>query len=308
MGFLYDIMSAPGAYLKRSVYEDEPVAWSKTPTKIGFGDNWHQHCVLWEPDCVTHETPVFYFHGGSYVFGTPESLVDAANAYNSQGYRFFSIGYRVTPPSKFPAMVEDAFMGVRRCFEWLEEQGLSSERAFVGGTSAGGHLAELVCYGKELQEAHALDTARLAGCISIAGVSDADDILVRPFPAYVVWRLHVDLPSNGFTRKAMRDAVRPYSPVLLVEDCDPVPLFAVHGCHDRISPYRAKATLVEKLNAEHGEETARLVSLRDRKKQHMNTTVGFYKDRIAGNEALEPLFEWMARIDASETCKGFADA
>ena len=42
-----------------------------------------------------------------------ESMEDAANVYNAQGYRFCSVGFREAPFHKFPAMVRDAFNGVK---------------------------------------------------------------------------------------------------------------------------------------------------------------------------------------------------
>ena len=79
MGYLYEIATTIPAFAKPAYYDAHPPKRSKKPTIIPFGTDQQQHCVLWEPDEVLHEMPVLYFHGGAYVFGSPESMIDAAN-------------------------------------------------------------------------------------------------------------------------------------------------------------------------------------------------------------------------------------
>ena len=87
MGRLYEIATTIPAFAKAAYYDAHPPARSKGPATIPFGPDPQQRCVLWEPDAVAHEMPVLYFHGGAYVFGSPESMADAANVYNAMGYR-----------------------------------------------------------------------------------------------------------------------------------------------------------------------------------------------------------------------------
>ena len=97
MGYLYEIATTAPAFGRPAYYDAHPPKRSAEPTIIPFGADRMQHCVLWEPDEVRYETPVLYFHGGAYVFGTAESMLDAANVYNAQGYRFCSVGFREAP-------------------------------------------------------------------------------------------------------------------------------------------------------------------------------------------------------------------
>ncbi|MEE8722541.1 MAG: alpha/beta hydrolase [Eggerthellaceae bacterium] len=196
MGMIYELLSTPPAYLKKALVRSENAGRSREPIIIPFGSHRLQHCVLWEPDEVTHEMPVMYFHGGGYLVGTPESMIDAANVYNSMGYRFCSVGFRLMPSGPFPAQVDDAFAGISAARAWMGAHGRPAERFFVGGSSCGGHLAMLVGYGSELQRAHGLDARAVAGVISVAGITHVDDMLLRPFPAGV-WGRFVALPAAG---------------------------------------------------------------------------------------------------------------
>ncbi|MBQ9041398.1 MAG: alpha/beta hydrolase [Eggerthellaceae bacterium] len=300
MGYLYEIATTAPAFGKPSHYDAHPPARSKEPAVVPFGDDKQQHFVFWEPDEVAHDAPVLYFHGGGYVFGEAESMKDAANTYNSQGYRFCSVGFREAPRHRFPAMVRDAFQGSLAAIKWMEGRGVSCERIVVGGTCAGGHLAALVCYARWLQEAYRFPAERICACVSIAGVADAADLLVKPFPTYGAWRTQVDLRTEGDTRGDVLKAVERYSPICLVEEeaetCDVprIPLFVVHGREDTLSPYSSQVRLVEALRHANGEDSVELLTLEDRHWQHMNTTVTMHKDAVEDSPVLSALFAWLA--------------
>jgi len=87
-----------------------------------------------------------FFHGGSGIFGeidTHDGLCRTRAA--ESGYAVISIGYRYAPEHKFPAAVEDTYAATL----WVEAQaaalGIDARRLAVGGDSAGGGLAAVVC-------------------------------------------------------------------------------------------------------------------------------------------------------------------
>ena len=306
MGNLYEIATTIPAFAKAAHYDAHPPARSKEPATIPFGPDPQQHCVLWEPDEVTHEMPVLYFHGGAYVFGSPESMVDAANAYNAQGYRFCSVGFREAPRHRFPAMVVDGFTGAKAALSYMEAADIPCDRVVIGGTSAGGHLAALMCYGRWLQEEFDFPVERIAACVSIAGVADAADMLARPFPTHGAWRALVDVPCDGRGRGDRERAVACYSPVDLVEyeaesgGVPRVPLFAAHGREDTLSPYAGQERLVGLLREANGPESVKLVTLEGRRWQHMNTTVTMHKSAVENSPVLTELFAWLDGIESAE--------
>ena len=297
MGYLYELATTLPAFAKSAYYDAHPPVRTGGLTTIPFGPDKQQHCVLWEPDEVLHDAPVLYFHGGGYVFGSAESLVDAANVYNSQGYRFCSIGFREAPWHKFPTMVTDAFLGANAALGWLERNGRPADRVIVGGTSAGGHLAALLSYARDLQRVFDFPGERVAACVSIAGVADAADLLLKPFPTYGAWRTQVDLHARGRARADMRRALAPYSPIDIVaqsSDVPAVPLFVVHGRSDTLSPYASQVRFVEALRAANGVDAVEFQTLEGFRWQHMHTTVTMHKDAVEQSPVLQALFEWLA--------------
>lgn len=312
MGFPYEIISTPPAYLKKALVCSQEAGRSHDPVTISFGPHRLQHCVLWEPDVVTHDVPVMYFHGGGYLVGTPESMIDAANVYNSQGYRFCSVGFRLMPRHPFPAQVDDAFSGIAAALQWLEDNKRPAQRFVVGGSSCGGHLAMLVGYGSWLQRKYHLDASRVAGVVSVAGITHVDDMLLKPIPPFF-WKNYIALPTNGSGKNARHKALVPYSPYDLLDDLPDTspqlnantdlnnasipPFFAIHGRFDKTSPYRHEAAFGHKLKQFAGDDAACLYTVEQKTWQHMWTTVTLHKDPVSKSAPLASLFLWLSSLD-----------
>ena len=91
--------------------------------------------------------PVFvYFHGGGWVFGNMDSVDRPCRVLaNAAKCIVVNVDYRLAPEYKFPAAVEDAFAAVQHVAEHAGEFGADPGRIAVGGDSAGGNLAAVVC-------------------------------------------------------------------------------------------------------------------------------------------------------------------
>lgn len=299
MGYIYELATTAPAFLAPAHYVAHPPERAGEPTTISFGPDRQQHFVLWEPAEVKHELPIIYFHGGAYVFGEAESMADAADVYNAQGYRFCSVGFRCAPRFKFPRMINDAFEGTKAAIAHMEQNGIPCKRLIIGGTSAGGHAAMLMCYARWLQEAFRFPAERIAGCVSVAGVADAADMLVNPFPTFAAWKTQVDLPTESDTREDMLAAIKPYSPLDIVKEeiqqgtVPNVPLFVVHGRADTLSPYASQAKFVEAIRQANGHDAVEFLTLEGYRWQHMHTTVTMHKHAIEESTTLQALFAWL---------------
>jgi acetyl esterase len=87
-----------------------------------------------------------FFHGGGCVFGdidTHDGLCRMLCA--ESGCAVISVGYRQAPEHKFPAAVEDSYAATRWVVDHAVALGLDPHRIAVGGDSAGGGLAAVVC-------------------------------------------------------------------------------------------------------------------------------------------------------------------
>ena len=89
---------------------------------------------------------IIYFHGGAGVFcnlDTHDGLCRILA--NESACRIISVDYRLAPEHQFPAAVDDSYFVSKWVFENAQELRLERTRIAVGGDSAGGTLAAVVC-------------------------------------------------------------------------------------------------------------------------------------------------------------------
>ncbi len=87
-----------------------------------------------------------YFHGGGWVLGSIDSH-DATCRYLARmgGLKVLSVDYRLAPEFRFPTAVDDALAAFRYVRDHAAALGVDPQRIAVGGDSAGGNLAAVVC-------------------------------------------------------------------------------------------------------------------------------------------------------------------
>ena len=87
-----------------------------------------------------------YFHGGGFTIGSLQSH-DAVCRYLSKETEclVLSVDYRLAPEHKYPAAVEDAWAATCWAVNNAKKLGGDPDRVAVGGDSAGGNLAAIVC-------------------------------------------------------------------------------------------------------------------------------------------------------------------
>ena len=88
-----------------------------------------------------------YFHGGGWVLGDIETHDGLCRLIcRDAGVHVLSVDYRRPPEHKATAAVDDAFAAYRWALDNGAELGADPNRVAVGGDSAGGNLAALVCH------------------------------------------------------------------------------------------------------------------------------------------------------------------
>jgi acetyl esterase/lipase len=101
-------------------------------------------------------------HGGGWMYGDKELNKQYNLSMAAQGFAVASLNYRLLPETDLRGQAEDIFA----CLRWLEVHGrehhCDTERAFLTGDSAGGHLAGLtlcVSLSPELQRLYGVTPA-----------------------------------------------------------------------------------------------------------------------------------------------------
>ena len=283
-----------------------------------YGTDRNQRVIYYQPKEVRHNPVILYFHGGGFRIGDPAGMGVAADVFCDKGYRFFSIGYRLTDQDPFPAQVEDAFRGYVVALKILElidqEEGreASVPPVIVGGNSAGGLLAILLAYSSELADAFGYDTSDIAGVISVAGLVDMRD-------GFGKYRGKL---FENMSRLKDWGSLKKYSPIDILDETARARYLAIHGKHDSLSPYRKQREFVAKLNAiderrraaggeeqkswsetsdlETGRQIATLYALNSPKYQHILLSAGIFTENVKHSRPLRVMFRWLEDFDLME--------
>ncbi|MCD6640550.1 MAG: alpha/beta hydrolase [Nocardioides sp.] len=95
---------------------------------------------------------LIYFHGGGFVLGSLTS-VDTVCRFIAEhsGVSVLSVDYRLAPEHPFPAAIDDARTAFMFAASRASEWGHDAKRIAVGGDSAGGNIAAVLC--QQLREA-----------------------------------------------------------------------------------------------------------------------------------------------------------
>ena len=119
------------------------------------------------PEGACRGTLVF-FHGGGLEAGSREGLdVPDVARLTADGFAVVKPDYRKYPAARFPDFVEDAAAAVA----WAARNAASwgGERLFVGGSSAGGYLSQMLCLDGRYLAAHGMSPKDVSGWVFDAG-------------------------------------------------------------------------------------------------------------------------------------------
>ncbi len=117
--------------------------------------------------------PVFFFiHGGAWRMGDRAQYPPLGSRYAQEGFVTVVPSYRLAPNHPHPAQIED----VAAAFAWtvwhVAAHGGDTNRIYVGGHSAGGHLAALLSLDERHLAAHQLSAKYIRGVLALSGVYD----------------------------------------------------------------------------------------------------------------------------------------
>jgi acetyl esterase/lipase len=182
---------------------------------------------------VTPTPAVLWIHGGGWERGDKSGNSGAQFLANA-GFVTASLSYRLSDDSPFPAAVEDCKCAIRFLRANAPKYGIDPERIGAAGSSAGGHLAELLATadqtaGLEGNGGWQNVSSKVQAAASYFGVSD----LTVPFPQDTV---RVIVKFFRGTEKEEPVLYRKASPILYVSKGDP-PLLLVHGAKDDGVPF-----------------------------------------------------------------------
>jgi len=167
----------PGA----TEYAERCMAWTKevqarerVTIDVAYGRDYWQKLDVYTPMTAKDEkVPVVIFlHGGAWTNGTKEWMGFMAPGLLAHPAIFVAANYRLAPACRFPGPFEDCCDAVAWVYWNIAAFGGDPERIFLGGHSAGGHLAALTALRHDRLAARGLPKTVIKGCLPISGSFD----------------------------------------------------------------------------------------------------------------------------------------
>ena len=140
-----------------------------TPDHISYGSDKEQYFLYYEPSQPVSDKVVVWVHGGGWNAGDPKFFDYVGQSMARAGYRFVSIGYRLSPKNKYPVQLEDVCCAYNAAIRYLRDKGIDTSRTVVSGPSAGAHLSSIMCYSKDAQDRYNVDISDVIGFAGFGG-------------------------------------------------------------------------------------------------------------------------------------------
>jgi acetyl esterase/lipase len=120
--------------------------------------------------------PVFVFiHGGGWRGGSKNGAAGIGVMFANHGVGLVSVGYRLSPKIVHPEHIKDIAQAFAWVFHNMGKRGANVKQVFVGGHSAGGHLAALLATDDSYLKKYKLSAADIRGVMPISGVFDVSN-------------------------------------------------------------------------------------------------------------------------------------
>ena len=189
----------------------------------GDGTDLTMHIFLPEAKKQSGKAVIFYF-GGGWRVGSPEQFFPFCLALRAQGIACFAPDYRVSSRQGTDAI--DALHDAQSAYQWVvsrgDKFGVDKSQIYVGGGSAGGHLA--------------------------AAVAMIPNKLITQAPAgMLLFNPGVDIGRSDRIQGLFRNQAEQYSPIEYVRPSLPG-AWIIHGKADEVVPYSTVVDFCQRMD------------------------------------------------------------
>ncbi len=252
------------------------------PQTVSYGNEKGQYFLYYEPDKVKSDKIIVWVHGGGWNAGSPKYFDFVGQCVAKEGYRFISLGYRLSPKNKYPCQIEDVCAGYKAAVEFLNEKGVDTSKIIVSGPSAGAHLSSILCYSDKIQKKTDTDVSNVIGFIGVGG----------PYSFSVKQSLSVKLLLNQLFEKGY-DRTQGDPCFLMTKNH--IPMLLIQSEHDGLIAYSCAERFYEK--AVSVGNKCELYSVVDKKNTHSWYTAGMFLETREENQGLDKFFSWIETIE-----------
>lgn len=251
------------------------------PQQISFGKDRQQYALFYEPKEIINDKVIIWVHGGGWNAGSPRYFDFVGQCIAQAGYRFVSLGYRLSPQNQYPRQIEDVCEGYKAAIAFLTQRGIDASKVILSGSSAGAHLSSILCYSKEVQEKTETDISHVIGYIGIGGPH-----CFSGKPSFAVKMLLNQLFAKGYDRTQGE-------PCSLITQSD-IPMLLIQSKCDGLIEYSCAERLCER--ARSLGIACEIYSVADKKNTHSWYTAGMFLEDRRENLTLDKFFSWIENV------------
>jgi len=251
------------------------------PEKVSYGENKEQYFLYYEPDKVISDKIIVWVHGGGWNAGSPKFFDFVGQKVCDQGYRFVSLGYRLSPKYKYPCQIMDVCRAYNLAISHMKEKGIDVSKIIVAGPSAGAHLASIMCYCRKVREKYDVDISNIIGFIGSGGPYS-----FREDQGLAIRLLLDQLFKKNYNR-------RNGEPVALMSKSH-IPMLLIQSKHDGLIEYACAEDFAKR--AKDVGNTCELYSVTDSKNTHSWYTAGMFLESREKNKGLDKFFSWIEEL------------
>ena len=249
-----------------------------TPEYVSYGGDKEQYFLYYEPEKPVSDKVVVWVHGGGWNAGNPKYFDYVGQNMARAGYRFVSIGYRLSPKNKYPAQIEDVCAAYNAAIRYLKEKGIDTTKIILSGPSAGAHLSSIMCYSKATQKKYNVD---VSGIISYVGFGGPYSF--RKSMSLTLKMLLGMLFAKGYDRKE----AEPWS----LMDSSNIPMLLIQSRHDGLIEFGCAEDFANK--AKTVGNSCEIYEVEDKKNTHSWYTAGCFLFERGENKTLNRFMTWI---------------
>ena len=248
------------------------------PERCDYGSEENQYYYCYEPDKLLSDKIIIWIHGGGWNAGTPEDFDYMGQRIAGEGYRFISMGYRLSTRNKYPAQIEDVCRGYNHAVSYLKDKGIDTSKMIICGPSAGAHLSAILTFSRADQERYGVDISGVIGYVGWGGPYCFNDR-----SSFVLRILENQLFPKGYDRKTAE-------PIALLTN-NHIPMLLIQSRHDGLvdfsfaEDFRNKAVGLGM--------QCELYEVTDELDTHSWYTAGVFVKSRAKNRSIDKFYTWV---------------
>lgn len=252
-----------------------------TPECVSFGSHKDQYFYYYEPKILKSTKIIVWIHGGGWNAGSPKYFDFVGQALAKEGYRFVSIGYRLSPKNKYPCQIEDVCAGYKAALSFLREKGIDTSAIIISGPSAGAHLSSILCFSKADQERYGVDLTGVIGYVGWGGPYS--------FKYCNTWAMRTllgQLFEEGYDRASAEPAG--------LMSRNGIPMLLIQSRHDGLIDYAGAEEFARR--AQEVGNPCELYEVTDRKNTHSWYTAGMFLEGREKTKHLDKFYSWVEAL------------